>query len=303
MAIDPAPSSVATNALQAIPYSALIGGPLDACIKAQATAAMTTWDFIRNVGLQQDPSTGETKAVTVTFQYNRDGQVFNLVVPLLAIVPIPYIAIDKITIDFKANIAASSSTTSEETSSYQAGAEASGSASVGFGPFSLKLNFKGSVSSKKDSKATQESKYSVEYTMDIHVEASQSDMPAGLATVLNILQSSITEAKPSGSLKISPPEIRLNLATPTQSASLQATVLDGQGMKLPNLDVSCGDIPSGVKPPATPIQTNEDGMATFDIALDENALPAPGTYQVKVKTSIDGKDKEMPAKITVVNAG
>lgn len=39
MAISNAPSQVATNALQAIPFSSMIGGPLKACIEAQAMAA------------------------------------------------------------------------------------------------------------------------------------------------------------------------------------------------------------------------------------------------------------------------
>ena len=39
MAIDTTPSQVATNALQAIPFGSIIGGPLKACIEAQAMAA------------------------------------------------------------------------------------------------------------------------------------------------------------------------------------------------------------------------------------------------------------------------
>ncbi len=36
MAIDTTPSQVATNALQAIPFGSIIGGPLKACIEAQS---------------------------------------------------------------------------------------------------------------------------------------------------------------------------------------------------------------------------------------------------------------------------
>ena len=45
--------------------------------------------------------------------------------------------------------------------------------------------------SQKDSKATEESKYSVEYTMDIAVKAGQDSMPAGLAKVLELLGNSL----------------------------------------------------------------------------------------------------------------
>ena len=55
MAISQIPAQMATNALQAIPFSSMIGGPLKACIEAQAMAAQTSWDFIQKVGLNTDP--------------------------------------------------------------------------------------------------------------------------------------------------------------------------------------------------------------------------------------------------------
>jgi hypothetical protein len=48
-----------------------------------------------------------------------------------------------------------------------------------------------SISSKKDSSATRDSRYSVEYTMDINVHAVQDDIPAGLAKVLGLLNESM----------------------------------------------------------------------------------------------------------------
>lgn len=57
MAIDTTPSQVATSALQAIPFGSMIGGPLNACIEAQAMAAQTSWQFIQEVGLNTNPET------------------------------------------------------------------------------------------------------------------------------------------------------------------------------------------------------------------------------------------------------
>jgi Protein of unknown function (DUF2589) len=230
MAIDTAPSRVATGALQAIPFQSLIGGPLDACIKAEALAAQTSWEFIKEVGLETNPQTGEKKAVSVAFQYQKGGQMVNLNVPLLTIVPIPYISIDDVTIDFKANISAGSSSINETSSS--SSLDAGGSAQIGFGigPFSLKADFHANYSSKKDSKATQESKYSVEYTMDIHVGASQASMPAGLASVLNLLQSSIDEVPAGGAFSLSPVGVTLDISSPTVSAGVEATVRNRSGL-------------------------------------------------------------------------
>lgn len=220
MPIDTTPSTVATNALQAIPYGSLIGAPLKAAIEAQAMAAQTTWNFIQEVGLNPPDAEGNRSTVQTVFQYQKAGEMVNLVVPLLAIVPIPYIAIETISIDFIANISASSSSVTEDTSSESMGGEASIQAKIGWGPFSVTANFKANYSSKKDSKATQESKYSVEYTMSISVQAGQDSMPAGLATILNILQSSITEALPGGAFDVSPSSISLDYNSDNVASSV-----------------------------------------------------------------------------------
>lgn len=286
MAIDSTPSTVATNALSAIPYAALIGGPLDACIKAQATSAMTTVDFIKKVGFKKGP-TGEDEVVNVVFQYVRDGQRLNLIVPLLAIVPVPYIGIDAITIDFKAKISAESSSVNEDTESTAFAGEASGEASLGVGPFKIKVNFKASYSSKKDSKATQQSKYSVEYTMDIHVAASQADMPAGLAKVLNILESNVNALPAAGSLVAKPVEVKVVAGKETK-VPVEILVLDGVGNAKANVTVAPGT--AAAKEPSGAITTNNGeqggGLAKGEITVAADV--EPGTYAVKFTGTPDG---------------
>lgn len=132
MAIDTAPSQEVTNVLQAIPFGSIIGGPLKACIEAQAMAAQTSWQFIQEVGLNTNPETGEKEAVNVSFQFMQNGRMAQLNVPLLTIVPIPYIAIHNIDINFKANILASPSSVSEQTSSESVDAGADVSAKIGW---------------------------------------------------------------------------------------------------------------------------------------------------------------------------
>ena len=202
MPISNAPSQVATNALQAIPFSSMIGGPLKACIEAQAMAAKTTWDFIQEVGLNTNPDTGEKSAVNVSFSFMQGGRMVQLNVPLLTIVPIPYIAINSIDINFKASISASSSSVTEDTSSTSMGGSADISAGIKIGPFHMDAKMNANYSSKKDSKATEESKYSVEYTMDIAVKAGQDSMPAGLAKVLELLGNSLDVSDPNGTLEV-----------------------------------------------------------------------------------------------------
>lgn len=223
MAIDTTPSQVATSALQAIPFGSMIGGPLKACIEAQAMAAQTSWQFIQEVGLNTNPQTGEKEAVNVSFQFMQNGRMAQLNVPLLTIVPIPYIAVHSIDINFKANISASSSSVSEQTTSEAVDAGADITAKVGWGPFSVQANMKANYSSKKDSKATQNSQYSVEYTMDIAVKAGQDSMPAGLAKVLELLGSSLDVTDPNGTLE-------LNLAKAKAGDRLIATYKNKEGL-------------------------------------------------------------------------
>ncbi len=191
MIIDRTPSQVVTNSLQAIPFSSLIGGPLNACIEAQAMAARRTWEFIQEAGLEVDPETGEKKAVNVTFSFMQGGRMMQLDVPLLTIVPIPYIAIHDVDISFKASISASTSAATEQSESTGMGGDLSMNGGVKLGLFHVDAKLNANYSSKKDSKATAESKYCVEYTMDVAVKAGQDSMPAGLAKILEILGNSL----------------------------------------------------------------------------------------------------------------
>ena len=195
------PANVAINAMQAIPFSSMIGGPLNACIEAQAMAARTSWEFIKEVGLNTDEK-GQKSAIMVAFSFNRGGRMVQLNVPLLTIVPIPYIAINTIDINFKASISASSSTASESSEHTEAGGEVNAKAKLNLGLFSLQANLKANYSSKKDSKATAESKYSVESTIDVAVKAGQESMPAGMAKVLELLGTALDVVDAMGELQV-----------------------------------------------------------------------------------------------------
>ena len=276
MAIDATPSQVATSALQAIPFGSIIGAPLKACIEAQAMAAQTSWQFIQEVGLNTNPETGKKEAVNVTFEFIQNGRMTQLNVPLLTIVPIPYIAIQNIDINFKANISASSSSASETNSSSSLDAGANLSAKVGWGPFSMKADMKASYSSKKDSKATQNSQYSVEYTMDVAVKAAQDNMPAGLAKVLELLGSSLDVSDPAGTLEVS--DTNIVLSGDDKPAILIATYKNPKGLLEPD----------AIK--AKNGETEISGTVDNDNMVFE--LTTPSTY------TITAGDKTITVKVT-----
>ena len=236
MAVDSSPATTVQNMLNGIDYSALIGGPLQAAISAQVMAAKSSWEFIQQVGLNTDKETGVKSAVNVTFMYQKDGNMVKLIVPILTIVPIPMIVIDDVSIQFKASMNASSSQCSETSTSESIDAGAEGSARIGWGPFSLQVKAKANYSSKKDSKATSESKYSVEYTQDVSVHAKQADMPAGLATILNILSSAANaNAGANGKIELDKTAIAPTKDTPE---TISISVKDDKGILVPNAKIN-----------------------------------------------------------------
>lgn len=245
MAIDITPNTVATSALQALDFSSLIGGPMDAIVKAQALAAQTAYQFINEVCLTVDPITKQKKPINVTFTYNNNGQEATLTVPLLVILTIPNIEVSEFTIDFIANISAASSSVSETSTDTDLGVEAEAEASLGVGPFSIKVKAKANYSSKQHSKAAQDSKYSVEYTMNVQVKGGQSPMPSGLQTVLNILQGSATSIKLDDLVTVGP--AYLDIVQTDDVSNIQVTVKDKQGMLVKSCNVNIS-IPTDKSP-------------------------------------------------------
>ncbi|MGB3266024.1 MAG: DUF2589 domain-containing protein [Microcoleus sp.] len=190
----------AVKQLGALPFGNIIGGPLVAAIEAQAKAARSTVEFIESVSFAPLPEGSEANAAreiqNIEFKYeskNPEGesQQVVLTVPLLAIVPIPYIRIDDMTIQFKANISAETASQDTTTKSTTTDINANVTGKYGWGPAKVEASFSAAYSAKKDSSSAANSKYSVEYTMDVYVHAVQDDMPAGMQKVLNILNESI----------------------------------------------------------------------------------------------------------------
>lgn len=145
----------------------------------------------------------------------------------MTIVPIPYIAIQTIDISFKANINASASNSKVENESSTTDTGTTGSTSLNLGVFKVNADFHANYSSKKDSTVTQDSKYSVEYTMDIAVKAGQDSMPAGLAKVLELLGNSLDVCDPSGILDVNSLEFK---GAPGDPAMLIATYKNRDGL-------------------------------------------------------------------------
>lgn len=210
--------------LRALPLDHIIGSPLVAAIKAQALAAKTTVDFIKEVGLKPsatepgetgalapkgDDTSGETgkeslDARYVEFKFDRvmEEEVLEtppgsppgtppnkttryavvpsrLTVPLLTIVPIPFIRINDMTIDFEFQV--------KDVETAESQTEKNVSVNARTGGWFFKSSMKGSYTNRTSNKRETDRRT----TLKITVSAVQDQVPEGLGRVLDILQDAL----------------------------------------------------------------------------------------------------------------
>ena len=181
------------NQFSGLDMAALIGGPLRAACDAQTMLARSTLNFIEEVGLEAPDADGIRKVRTANFSFNRaaDGaangklgsETVELNVPLLAIVNIPSLTIDKVNITFDMEVKSSES--SESSSDKQGELEAN--AGLKIGPFSMNVKIKGSISCHE--KNTRSSDNSAKY--HVEVSATQQNTPEGLMRMLDIISDAV----------------------------------------------------------------------------------------------------------------
>lgn len=204
--------------LSSIDFESMLGGPLVAVVNAQAQAAMSTVNFIKEVGFkklkgEQDFEAAETSdPIYVKFKYPKEltpyqpaapavtdetGTVITparaavpavyetqvLEVPILTMLPIPYIRMDETTVDFNAKINSMSYRKTDTNFKVDAALEAK--AGWLFGSAKLK------VSTSFQRNTQQGSKVDRTYSMQVHIKAVQDEMPAGMEKVLGILEDAI----------------------------------------------------------------------------------------------------------------
>ena len=128
--------------------------------------------------------------------------------------------------------------------------------------------FGASFSSKKDSKATQDSKYSVESSMDIGITVvSDDNLPGGISKMLQILNDAISVYNPKGELNVSSSLVQLA----DGYAVINATYLDGEGNSAPD-KISCKYEGTEKDAPKVTVLNTGDGVQLL--------FNAPGPYMV-----------------------
>ncbi|SCM56092.1 DUF2589 domain-containing protein [Petrimonas mucosa] len=180
--------------LGSIDFATIIGGPLDACVRAQSNASISTVSFINEVGFETD-SSGTKKLRMAEFKYKRSvpnpaydpenpgsatptiQQDAEIIVPFIALLNVPSFRIESCEVDF--NVKLNSTYTKNVSDEFGINAGASG----GWGP----VKFKVDVSYKRSSSTGI--KVEKEYSLGVKVRATNDEMPAGLEKVLGLLGS------------------------------------------------------------------------------------------------------------------
>lgn len=114
-------------------------------------------------------------------------QEMTLQVPLLTIVPIPFIRVAST--DIELNVKINSINTSSESSDTNVGSNVTARASYGAFFARGSVNINASVSHQKKSSSTEEVKK--EYSLNIKIHAVQDDVPVGMGRILDILEEAI----------------------------------------------------------------------------------------------------------------
>lgn len=180
--------------LGSLDFDKLIGGPLNACVTAQANASLSTVNFIKEVGFDKDG-----KLIMVDFSHTKTSpnpnkgkkqedvaagtdvtsdtieEDIKITVPFVSVLNIPSMRIENCTIDL--NVKLNSVYTRDVSNKIGVNAEVGG----GWGPVKFK------VSASYQRSTSTGVRVEKEYSLGVKVVATNDEMPAGLDKVLGIL--------------------------------------------------------------------------------------------------------------------
>lgn len=163
--------------LQELDFNRILGAPLSACVNAQEEAAQATLQYLNEVVFTQaGDDDSSLEPVTVSFYFESAGQVHRIVMPLLLIVPVPYLQIDRVDLTFQATV--TESHMNHDTRK-----------------LSLKAKYSAPGDSAEVSKETK-ADYMNKRCIDINLSVTSADMPMGISKLLEIFNNQLVEVKP-----------------------------------------------------------------------------------------------------------
>ena len=163
-----------TSPLGALDFKRIIGAPLSACVSAQEEAAQATLEYINEVVFRRkDDDPDNLEPVTVTFYFESAGVVNRLTIPLLCIVPVPYLQIEQVNLTFQATVTESSMSDDR---------------------LQLKAKYSSPGDSGEESDASK-AEYQNRRCIDVNLCVTAADMPMGISKILEIFNNQLVEVR------------------------------------------------------------------------------------------------------------
>ena len=161
-----------SSLIHSIPFGNLIGGPLSACISAQADAAQVALNYVRAVSMKRlDNGDNDDEAIfepeTISFSFVVNGQPRVMIVPLLTIIPVPFIRIEHVDLSFTADITASDKN-----------------------KFEAKY-----TAPNREQTGEETTEVQVENVIEVDIHAVTSEMPSGLARLLEVFSTQLFQVE------------------------------------------------------------------------------------------------------------
>ena len=96
-------ADAANSPLEDLTFENIIAGPLIACVDAQHEASMVAYDYLMDLGFRKDSKNlADYEPVPLTFYFVREGITSKLTLPLLSVVPVPYLLIGHVDLHYQA---------------------------------------------------------------------------------------------------------------------------------------------------------------------------------------------------------
>lgn len=181
--------------LKALDFASIIGGPLQAVIKAQAASAMVTYNFIQAAAFQNKPGSGgsgnaSTQLKVLEFDFGQllggqsgaqsgmGGAMSVIKVPLLTMLPIPFIRVDSMTIDLNVQLHDVQTASLSNTLIASVGTTSSENLEVESSTMTTSVTEQNTFQAGQLTDDT--------YSLKVSVHAVQDQMPSGMANILSI---------------------------------------------------------------------------------------------------------------------
>ena len=186
----PGPNGAVGGILQSLPLEYLFTAPLMSATAAQIELAKVTMDFISGVGMD---ASGNVKNVSMGYtETDASGNeiVKMITMPLLSMVNIPSLSVQRVGIDLVVEVDAMSSTHSETASQNNSSFSIDAGASYKVGGFKAHVNVGYQTSAKLSSSTSNNDTLNTNAKYSVHIEA-ENKQPVGLTKLLDILNTKI----------------------------------------------------------------------------------------------------------------